>query len=251
MSQVVNLKSVKATCQSCSLSRLCLPRGLHDEELERLDRIVQRKRPLTKGEALFHVGQPFHSLFAVRSGSIKVVLPTSHGEEQIVGFHLPGELLGLDAMGHDTHHCTAIALETSSVCELPYHQMQELCKQIPSLNDQLMSLISDEIAGEHEMLLMLGKKTAEVRLAAFMANLSVRFHRRGFSSTEFNLPMSRHDIANYLGLAVETVSRLFTRFQEEGVIEVHRRLVQIRDRNRLWELAEMGGPQCPGVRADN
>ena len=250
MNQVVNLKSLKTSCENCSLSELCLPRGLAKDDLEQLDNMVQHKRPLKKGEYLFHVGQPFQSLFAVRSGSVKVFLPTARGEEQIVGFHMPGELLGLDAMGHDTHSCTAVALETTSVCELPYRRMQDLCKQIPALSEQFMSLISDEITGEHAMLLMLGKKTAEVRVATFLLNLSSRFKRRGFSANEFNLSMSRHDIANYLGLAVETVSRLFTRFQDDGVVEVHRRLIQIKDIQRLRDLAEVSNPDCSHLQQD-
>ena len=192
MNQVVNFKAIKTSCQACSLSELCLPRGLEGKELERLDEIVQRKKPVKKGEFLFHVGQPFQSLYAVRSGSTKVFLPTSSGEEQIVGFHMPGEILGLDAMGQNTHTCSAVALETTTVCELPYNMMQDLCHEIPGLQNQFMSLISKEITGEHEMLLMLGKKAAEVRLAAFLLNLSCRFKARGFSSKEFNLSMSRH-----------------------------------------------------------
>ncbi len=248
MNQIVNLKSLKTTCQACSLSELCLPRSLDDSEMVRLDDIVQRKRPIKKGEFLFQVGQPFRSLYAVRSGSVKVFLPTPSGEEQIVGFHMPGELLGLDAMEHDTHSCSAVALETTTVCELPYQNMQELCHQIPGLNHQFMSLVSKEIGSEHEMLLMLGKKMADVRLAAFLLNLSCRFRTRGFSPNEFNLSMSRHDIANYLGLAVETVSRLFTRFQEDGILEVHRRLVTIRDMSKLVALAEYAGINCQHIK---
>ncbi|HEB58565.1 MAG TPA: fumarate/nitrate reduction transcriptional regulator Fnr [Gammaproteobacteria bacterium] len=248
MNQIVNLKTLKTTCQACSLSELCLPRSLDDGEMVKLDDIVQRKRPIKKGEYLFQVGQPFRSLFAVRSGSVKVFLPTPSGEEQIVGFHMPGELLGLDAMEHETHSCSAVALETTTVCELPYQNMQDLCHEIPGLNHQFMSLVSKEIGSEHEMLLMLGKKMADVRLAAFLLNLSCRFRTRGFSPNEFNLSMSRHDIANYLGLAVETVSRLFTRFQDDGMIEVHRRLVTIKDMSRLIALAEYAGINCQHIR---
>lgn len=247
MNRVVDIASIKLSCRSCSLSELCLPRGLSESELEDLERMMKQGRPIRRGEPLFRVGDPFHSLFAVRSGSIKVHLPTVNGEEQIVGFHLPGELLGLDAMGHEVHTCTAIALETSSVCELPYRQMQDLCHQFTGLNEQFLNLISKEINGEHEMLLMLGKKNAEVRLATFLLNLSARFKARGFSEREFNLSMSRHDIANYLGLAVETVSRLFTRFHEENVLEVQRRLVMIRDLDQLRAIAQISDRNCPAA----
>ena len=217
MNKVINFKSVKLSCAACSLAQLCLPRGLNKEELEQLEGLVQRERPIEKGERLFNSGQAFKSLFAVRTGSIKTLIPTNDGEEQVIGFHMPGELLGFDALSRDIHTCTAVALETSSVCELPYKQLHDLCLKIPALSEHFMALMSNEIAEEHEMMLMLGKKSAEVKVASLLLNLSSRFHARGFSANQFNLSMSRHDIGNYLGLAVETVSRLLTHLHEEGV----------------------------------
>lgn len=240
MTKIINFKSVKVSCSQCSLSQLCLPRGLSHHEFETLTEILKRERPVEKGEALFELGQPFKSLFAIRTGSVKVFLPTNDGDEQIVGFHMPGELLGFDGMGHDTHGCSAVALESSSICELPYARLHDLCQEIPSLSDHFMTLMSNEIADEHAMMLMLAKKSAEARMATFLLSLSSRFSKRGFSPSQFNLTMSRHDIANYLGLAVETVSRLMTHMQDEGLIHVDRRFVSIVDMPALQSMAGAG-----------
>jgi CRP/FNR family transcriptional regulator len=237
MTKVINIKSVKVSCTQCSLSTLCLPRGLSHDEFESLMSIVKRERPLEKGEPLFELGQPFKSLFAIRTGSVKVFLPTNEGDEQIVGFHMPGELLGFDGMGHDCHACSAVALESSSICELPYSRLHDLAHELPGLSDHFMTLMSNEIADEHAMMLMLAKKSAEARMATFLISLSNRFNKRGFSAKQFNLTMSRHDIANYLGLAVETVSRIMTHMQDEGIINVDRRFVSIADMPRLRSLA--------------
>lgn len=240
MPKVINFKSIKVSCTQCSLSTLCLPRGLSHEEFESLTSIVKRERPLEKGEPLFELGQPFKSLYAIRTGSVKVFLPTNEGDEQIVGFHMPGELLGFDGMGHDCHGCSAVALESSSICELPYAHLHDLAQELPSLSDHFMTLMSNEIADEHAMMLMLAKKSAEARMATFLLSLSVRFSKRGFSAKQFNLTMSRHDIANYLGLAVETVSRIMTHMQDEGIIDVDRRFVSIVDMSQLRKLAGLG-----------
>lgn len=244
MSKVINFKNVKVSCSQCSLTQLCLPRGLHQDEFDHLTSIVKRERPLEKGEPLFELGQPFKSLYAIRTGSVKVFLPTNDGEEQIVGFHMPGELLGFDGMGHDKHSCSAIALESTSVCELPYTRLHELCHEIPGLSEHFMTLMSNEIADEHAMMLMLAKKSAEERLATFLLSLSARFHRRGFSPKQFNLTMSRNDISNYLGLAVETVSRIMTHLQEEQIINVDRRFVSILDMARLRGIAGVEDAMC-------
>jgi CRP/FNR family transcriptional regulator len=239
MTAKFNIATVETSCKNCSLSELCLPRGLSDDEMQTLDTLVEKRKPYNAGEYLFQSGQAFKKLFAIKSGSVKVVLPSEDGEQQIIGFFMPGELLGLDAMGKDKHVCSAIALETTSVCSLPYNEMQEICHDIKSLSKQFLSLISSEIGNEHQMLLTLGKKKAEARLATFLINLSSRYSRRGLASNEFNLTMSRHDISNYLGLAVETVSRLFTRLQEDSILSVDRRLVKIVDHDKLNALAKL------------
>ncbi len=239
MSYKFNIATVETSCKNCSLSELCLPRGLSDSEMQSLDTLVEKRKPYKSGEYLFQSGQIFKNLYAIKSGSVKVVLPSEDGEQQIIGFFMPGELLGLDAMGKKTHVCSAIALETTSVCSLPFDDMQDICHDIKSLSKQFLSLISSEIGNEHQMLLTLGKKKAESRLATFLINLSSRFSRRGLASNAFNLTMSRHDISNYLGLADETVSRLFTRLQDDEVLSVNRRLVEIVDHEKLKAIAKL------------
>ena len=243
-SKLIDLAAVKVACQNCSLARLCLPLGLDGNDLDRLDRIIKRRRPVRRGEHLFQAGDPFHCLYAVRSGSIKTYTPTEDGREQIVGFYLSGELLGLDAIESQHHVCAGKALETTSVCEVPYDRLAELSNSLPSLHRQIWRLMSREISHEQGMLLILGKRSADERLAAFLISLSERFLQRGFSGREFNLSMSRHDIANYLGLAVETVSRMFSRFQEQGLLRVERRHVALEDIERLRTLVGLdAGPE--------
>lgn len=242
-SNVVNIKAIKVACKDCSLHQLCLPKSINDTDMEKLDEIIQRKRPFKRGEHLFQVGQPFHSIFVVRSGAVKTYTPTLDGGEQVTGFHLPGELLGLDAIGNGNHPCAAKALETTSVCEVPFDNLEDLSHEIPSLQHQLLMLMSKEIKDDQDVMLLLGKKTAEARLAAFLLSISERFKKRGFSATEFNLSMSRNDIANYLGLAVETVSRMFTRFHEEGLLDAERKHIKLNDLSKLCEIAGIN-PEC-------
>lgn len=229
--------SIAVSCRNCSLARLCLANGLDSKDIDRLDRIVHRRRPLRRGEHLFRVGDNQPSLYAVRSGSIKSYIPTVRGDEQILGFHLPGELVGWDAFEAETHRCAAVALERVSICELPVARIEEAAHVLPGLQYRMLKMVAKKVAADHAMLLLLGKKTAEQRLATFLLNMSKRFEQRGFSESELNLSMSRHDISNYLGLAVATVSRLLTRFQENGLLTVQRRLVSIHHLDRLHALA--------------
>jgi CRP/FNR family transcriptional regulator len=235
--KVVDISKIKVACKDCSLFQLCLPMGVDGDDLQRLDEIIKRKRPVKRGDDLFRVGEPFRAVYAVRSGSIKTYAPTHDGQEQVTGFHLAGELLGLDAISNNSHPCTAKALETTSVCEIPFDRLEELGQQIPSLQRQLFRVMSREIFEEETHMLLLGKRNAEERLAAFLLSVSNRFKHRGFSASEFNLSMSRNDIGNYLGLAVETVSRMFTRFQDEGVLSVERKHVIIHHLDRLQAMA--------------
>jgi len=234
------ITQIKVACNDCTLFQLCLPVGLDRHELDLLDSIIQRRRPIDRGESLFSMREKFRSLFAVRSGSLKTYTLTEDGREQVTGFHLPGELVGLDAIGTGAHGCTAQALETTSVCEIPFDRMEELWARIPVLPRQIIDVMSNAMREENSLVTLLGKKSAEERLASFLLNLSERFSRRGYSSREFNLSMSRNDIANYLGLAVETVSRLFSRLQEEGVLVVDSRFVGVNDLERLRALAGSG-----------
>jgi CRP/FNR family transcriptional regulator, anaerobic regulatory protein len=239
--KVISLETIRVACRNCSLSSLCLPMGLASEDVERLDEIVKRTRPLHRGDFLFRDGDRFRSLYVVKTGSVKTFAPSPEGGEQVLGFHLPGEIIGLDAIDKDAHACSAKVLETSAICEIPFARLEELTAIIPSLQHQMYRLLSKEIGHDTDMLLLLGKKNAEERLAAFLLSMSKRLHKRGLSATDFYLSMSRHEIGNYLGLAVETVSRLFTRFQEDGLMRVDRKHIQLKDVNALEALVGGSG----------
>ncbi|WP_018953645.1 fumarate/nitrate reduction transcriptional regulator Fnr [Thioalkalivibrio sulfidiphilus] len=242
-SNIIDLHGLKKACSNCSLHDLCIPMGVSDQELDALERIINRRRPLQRGEYLYRPGDRMQALYAVRAGSVKTSSISDDGLEQVTGFHLPGELLGLDAISDGIHPCTARALETTSVCEIPYDRLEDLAGQVPGLQRQLFRIMSREIQFDEHLMTLLGKKSSEARLAAFLLSLSKRFGERGFSRQEFNLTMSRNDIANYLGLAVETVSRLFTRFQQLGLLEVNRKLVQLIDMEGMHQMAGAHGAE--------
>ena len=230
----INFDKLKVTCSNCSLRELCIPHGMNAEEVEKINSIVERKKPVHKNDYLFRAGDTNRSLYAVLSGSVKTLVDNPNGDEQIVGFHLPGELLGLDGFQGDTHTCSAVALETSSVCEFPLDSLDQVCHDVPSIQYAMRRIMGKEVAKDHAMLLLLGRMSAEEKLASFLISLSKRMEQRHWKPTEFNLTMPRQDIANYLGLAVETVSRLFAHLQEdEKIIEVDRRRVNILDMDRL------------------
>jgi len=226
---VVSFEALRVACKNCSLATLCLPMGLTAADVERLDGIVKRARPLHRGNYVFRSGERFHSLYVVKTGSVKTYAPSPEGGEHVLGFHLPGEIIGLDAIQKEVHACSAKVLETSAICEVPFSHLETLSSTIPSLQHQLYRLLSKEIGYDAEMLLLLGKKSAEERLAAFLLSISKRLRKRGLSPTDFYLSMSRYEIGNYLGLAVETVSRLFTRFQDDGLLKVDRKHIKLRD----------------------
>jgi CRP/FNR family transcriptional regulator len=226
--------AIHASCSSCSLANLCLPTGLGHDDLERMDILVHRSTPMHEGDHLYRVGDAFDAVFAVRSGSFKTYTVDSEGREHVLGFHLPGELMGLKAIYPQHHITNAMALDTSTVCVLPYEELSSLAAKIPELQGQLVRLMSKDLA---DAVTLAGDYTAEERLAAFLAGLSRRYAERGFSAQEFNLTMSRRDIANYLRLAPETVSRVFARFEKDGLIGVDRRTVILRDLERLHGIA--------------
>ena len=229
INKVVNISQLKAACENCGLHDLCLPIGLDESDLGKLEKIVKRKQPLKRGEYLFHQGDSFHSLYAIRSGAVKVYSVSDDGSEQISGFLSPGDLTGMDAISTELHHSCAKALETTSYCEIPFSQLEDLAGRLPGLRHQLLRLMSKEIVSDEDLLMQLGKKTTEERLASMLLGLSIKFRDRGYSATEFNLSMSRGDIGNYLGLAVETVRRTFTRFHDRGLITVDGKLIKIND----------------------
>jgi len=216
-------------CQSCSFSHLCLPVSLNKDELESLDDIIERKKPLHKTDKLVSYGDDFHSLYAVRSGSFKSYVSDKDGMEQIIGFHFPGDIIGFDALKDNKHGSYTQALETAMVCELPYDTLDEMSVKFPKLRKQIMRFMSAEIKHDHDLMMLLSKRSAEERLLHFLIDLSQRFEERGFSAKQFNLSMTRNEIGNYLGLTVETISRLLTRFQRELLIKVDGKLITIID----------------------
>lgn len=224
-------------CQDCCISSLCIPFTLNEDELTQLDNIIKRKKPIQKGQTLFEAGEELRSLYAIRSGTIKSYTITEQGNEQITAFHLAGDLVGFDAIMVRTHQSFAQALETSMVCEIPFEILDDLSGKMPSLRQQIMRLMSGEIKNDQEMILLLSKKNAEERLAAFIYNLSYRFSQRGFSSREFRLTMTRSDIGNYLGLTVETISRLLGRFQKSGMLSVKGKYITILKMDELITLS--------------
>ncbi|MEA1079563.1 fumarate/nitrate reduction transcriptional regulator Fnr [Marinobacter qingdaonensis] len=228
--------ALKASCHQCSLSNLCLPLALEDNDLDRLEDIVRQGRVFDRGEHIFDQSTPFRSCFAVRSGAVKTSIVTESGEEQVTGFYLPGELIGLDSMSDNHYACTARALERTNVCEFPVDKLEELTVKLPDLQHHLYYLMSQEIRNSHQLALLLSKNTAEERIAALLLSLSSRFQRRRLSGTRFSLPMPRNDIANFLGLAVETVSRVFTRFQQQGLIKARGREVELQDLEALQKI---------------
>jgi CRP/FNR family transcriptional regulator, anaerobic regulatory protein len=210
--------ALQTACKTCSLHALCLPLSLDDTQMDQLDDIINRGRPIAKGEHLFRQGDAFTSVYAIRTGTIKTYTLTNDGQEQITGFHLASEILGLEAYDMDKYPISAKALETTNVCEIPISRLDHLAGEMPELRRQLMRIMGKDIREDQQMMMLLSKKTAEERLATFLLSLSQRFTRRGYSCSTFRLSMSRADIANYLGLAVETVSRIFTRLQKKGLI---------------------------------
>ncbi|MDT8281516.1 MAG: fumarate/nitrate reduction transcriptional regulator Fnr [Gammaproteobacteria bacterium] len=240
----IDIDHFKVSCQQCNLRELCFPHGMSDDEMSNMDAVVDQPRPIHKNDYLYHDGDDTHAIYAVRSGCVKTMTESASGEEQIVGFHLPGELLGFDGFADNTHTCNAVALETSSVCELPLENLENLCHKLPGLQKQMRRIMGKEVAADHKMLLLLGKMTSEERLASFLLSMSRRMEERRWKENEFNLSMPRQDIANYLGMAVETVSRLFASFQGEKIIVVDRRHITILNMDRLKRIVG----DCESVR---
>lgn len=225
--------SGRVSCNDCSLSPICLPLAVRPDELEQLDSIIRRGRAMKRGEHLYRAADPFDAVYAVRSGALKTYSVSEEGEEQVTGFYLPGEIVGMDGISTAHHVSSAKALDTATVCEIPFERFEYLSARIPTLQHHFFSLMSREIQADRELHLLVSKKSADDRIAALLLSISARHKRRGLSGSAFRLPMSRYDIANYLGLAVETVSRIFTRFQQQGLLRVEGREVEILDRGGL------------------
>jgi CRP/FNR family transcriptional regulator len=233
MSTTPRLDALKVACSACNLRELCLPVGLSDEELVSLDNMIGTRRTVRRGESLFHAGEPFAALYAVRTGFFKTIVSAVDGREQVTGFQMAGELLGLDGISTDRHSCDAIALEDSQVCMIPYGQLETLSREFTLLQHQFHKIMSREIVRDHGVMLLLGSMRAEERLAAFLLNLTQRLQARGFSPSALVLRMTREEIGSYLGLKLETVSRTFSKFQDEGILEVKQRDIRILDQAAL------------------
>ena len=238
----LDISHIKSSCATCSLRELCLPVGLNEQEIQILGDVVSHKRKIQRGGYLHHTGTKFQSLFAIRSGFLKTCVLEEDGRQQVTGFHMTGELLGLDAISTEIHTCDAIALEDSEVCEIPFLKLEEISRIIPSLMRHFHKIMSREIVRDHGVMLLLGSMKAEERLASFLLNLSRRFLARGYSEYDFNLRMTREEIGSYLGLKLETVSRAFSKLQEENIITVDNKHIQINDIARLR--MKMGNASC-------
>jgi len=222
-----SLHTLKVSCSNCSLRELCLPVGLNRDEMAQLDAVIRQSRRLKRGEYLFRSGEGFRSLYAVRTGYFKTCVSSQDGREQVTGFHMSGELMGLDGISASQHGCDAIALEDSEVCELPFNRMETLGRDIPSLQHHFFRLMSREIVRDQSVMLLLGNMKAEERLAAFLLNLSQRLSARGFAAFDFILRMSREEIGSFLGLKLETVSRTLSKFQQQGWLKVDHKHIQV------------------------
>ena len=228
--------SIKVTCSNCNLRELCMPVGLNEQQLQRIDEFVATRRKVKRGTTLFRNGEAFTSLYAIRTGFFKTCVATEDGRDQVTGFQMAGEIIGLDGIVHDHHTCDAIALEDAEVCVMPYDELETISREVTALQSHVHKVMSREIVREHSVMLLLGSMRAEERLAAFILNLTQRLHARGFSSTELVLRMTREEIGSYLGLKLETVSRTFSKFVEEGMVEVKQRHIRILDASALQRL---------------
>jgi CRP/FNR family transcriptional regulator, anaerobic regulatory protein len=225
--------SLKVACSNCNLRELCMPVGLSAEELVRIDEVVATRRKIKRGAILFRNGEVFQSLFAIRTGFFKTCVTAEDGRDQVTGFQMAGEIIGLDGIVNDHHTCDAVALEDAEVCVMPFDRIGDLSREVNALQHHVHRIMSREIVREHGVMLLLGSMRAEERLAAFLLNLVQRLHARGFSRSELVLRMTREEIGSYLGLKLETVSRTFSKFVEEGMVEVRQRHVRILDTDSL------------------
>ncbi|WP_101757691.1 fumarate/nitrate reduction transcriptional regulator Fnr [Oceanicoccus sp. KOV_DT_Chl] len=227
------------SCGNCRLGAICLPLALEDDDVVKLDEIVQRGRPLQKGEHLYRESDPFTSVYAVRSGAIKAYRLTGDGQEQVTGFYFPGEIIGMDGISKDKYASSAKALETSAVCEIPFNRLEELSTQLPTMQRHFFQLMSQEITTDQHLITLLSKNSAEERIASLLISISARNARRKLSKTSFRLPMSRTDIGNYLGLTVETVSRVMSRFNKQGLVDVESKEITLLDLDGLKDIANV------------
>jgi CRP/FNR family transcriptional regulator len=225
--------AIKVACSNCNLRELCMPMGLSQEELNRVDELVASRRKIKRGTPLFRAGDKFTSLYAIRTGFFKTCIVAEDGRDQVTGFQMAGEVIGLDGIVSDHHTCDAVALEDAEVCAMPFDRIEEISREVNALQRHVHKIMSREIVRENGVMLLLGSMRAEERLAAFLLNLVKRLHARGFSQSELVLRMTREEIGSYLGLKLETVSRTFSKFVDDGMVEVKQRHVRILDTEAL------------------
>lgn len=236
-SKILNFKTYKVSCENCRLNTVCVAMDMTPREMKELDRIIERPAPLHSGKHIYRQSDKFNHFYVIRSGSVKNYTDTRSGTEHVLGFTLPGEMLTLDVIAHGTYNSSAIALETTGICKLPFDAIESLCHRLPRLQKNLFNIAAKEIAAVRNLQLLMSQRSSEERLAVFLLNLSTHRERFGYSRNSLYLSMARHDIANYLGLACETVSRIFTKFSSEGVLQVKKRFIEIRDFDRLTAVA--------------
>lgn len=236
----ISVAQLKHACSTCSLRELCLPMGLTPEDVVRVDQLVYSRRKVKRGDSLFRVGDSFSAIYAIRTGFFKSNVILEDGRDQVTGFHMPGEIIGMDGIGTERHSCNAHALEDSDVCIIPFSRLEEISNEVRGLQRQFHKMMSREIVRDQGVMMLLGSMRAEERLAAFLLNLSQRFVARGYSPSEFNLRMTREEIGSFLGLKLETVSRIFSKFQEEKLISVQLKHICILSTDGLRHMLGQG-----------
>lgn len=229
--------TLRSSCSTCSMKALCIPNGLNMGDTEKFDNVIARRKKIAKGDRLFKVADPFHSLYAIRMGHFKTSQTNAAGDEQITGFQMSGDILGMNAIGTNVHNCDSVALDDAEVCEVPFDLLQNLFGEVPLLLRHFHRMMGHEIAREQNVMLLLGNMKAEQRFAIFLAGLSARYAARGYSAKDFYLRMSREDIGNYLGLTIESVSRLISRFKKMDLISVDKRYIELLDVESIRDTA--------------
>ncbi len=238
------LKTSASSCETCSLNKICIPHGLSVAELSELEESIDKSIRLNKKESVFEAKELQDGIYAVKSGAIKTSISNADGQEQILEFHLPGDVLGFDAFNTGKHTCDAVAVEDTLLCKIDMNVFDDLCERLPGMRKELIHQVGKEIAHVQSQVLSLGQQQADERLAVFLLKMSSHFQSRGFSNKEFLLPMPRQDLANYLGMAVETLSRIISKLTEEGIFSFERRMVSLQDIGRLEKMAHTS---CPKV----
>ncbi|MFM0514081.1 helix-turn-helix domain-containing protein [Paraburkholderia sp. RL17-373-BIF-A] len=222
-----------ASCSACAMHAFCMPQGLTHAETDRMESLISPSRTIRSGESLYRANDSFQSIYAVRAGSFKTVVMHRDGREQVTGFSLAGNVMGLDGVCSGRHSCDALAIEDSKVCIIPFHLLETMCREVKTLQQHVHRLLGGEIVREATLMMLLGTMSADQRVAAFLLNLSSRLKTRGYSPAEFHLRMTREEIGSYLGMKLETVSRMFSKFQKDGLVDTHGKQIRILDMEGL------------------